>query len=433
MPDFIVGDRSILKHDDHPKDPLLETRSGCLFLVLILGFIIPVLLLGVFIDAVQVLILGFFMDLDVLILVARPIATFVIFSQEMPLVGSCVVLPVPVVHDTGRAPVVLVVGPVAGTKSPSLLALFAALRTGTAAAAERAHRFRNLAKKNQKLDDLQYDYKALKDDYHYFKGYSQEVDAVLLEAKKKIRSYKNKIKSLKETIGAALSGSEGEEEKEEEFKPKVQKEKEEREAQEEEEKKRKEGKKPPKPLETEDQEEKPASSQGDNPDVAEFTQLGYVWEFNKKTQEYCAAREGKKGSERIKGAPVKGRLLWNKVTDCFRKYGVWFVDGKKLDEYLQNKENEKIGEEVQCRLNSKGRSNDNTGSKGKGPSWDDSHYEGWWYNEQWNTDDSGWYENANPQNPGYWQTPEEWSQQQQWEQWTPKGKGKGKKSKNWTQ
>ncbi|CAE7248776.1 kptA [Symbiodinium sp. CCMP2592] len=235
---------------------------------------------------------------------------------------------------------------------------------------------------NQKLDDLQYDYKSLKDDYQYFKSYSKEVDALLLAAKDKIVKYKKKVKSLKETIGDDATV---------------------------------------------------------DPEIAEFTQLGYVWEFNKKTQEYRVKCEDKKGSQRIKNAPVKGRLLWNKVTECYRKHNVWFVDGRELDKYLEGKENEKIEEEVQRRIGMKGK-NDNTGTKGKGPSWDDGQNDSWWYGEQWNnenwntTDDgSGWCENANPHNKGYWQTPEEWAQQNQWDQWTPKGKSKGKKSKNWTQ
>ncbi|CAE7784066.1 GIP [Symbiodinium sp. CCMP2592] len=259
--------------------------------------------------------------------------------------------------------------------------------------------------RNQKLDDLQYDYKSLK----------EEVDALLLAAKDKIVKYKKKVKSLKETIGAALSGSEGEEETEEAYKTKAEEEKEKAEAKAKEEEKKK-GKKP-KQVETEDPEEKPSSNQGDENtfdpnDIAEFTQLGYVWEFNKKTQEYRAKCEDKKGAPRIKNAPVKGRLLWNKVTECYRRHNVWFTDGKELDKFLETKENEKIEEE-----------ND-----------------GWWYNDQWNnenwntTDDgSNWYENTNPQNKGYWQTPEEWAQQNQWEQWTPKGKSKVKKSKNWVQ
>ncbi|CAE6952281.1 GIP [Symbiodinium sp. CCMP2592] len=245
--------------------------------------------------------------------------------------------------------------------------------------------------RNQKLDDLQYDYKSLKDDYQYFKGYSQEVDALLLAAKDKIVKYKKKVKSLKETISAALSGSEGDE------------------------------------------------ATVDPNDIAEFTQLGYVWEFNKKTQEYRAKCEDKKGSTRIKNAPVKGRLLWNKVTECYRRHNMWFTDGKELDKFLETKENEKIEEEVQRRIGMKGKS-DNTGTKGKGPSWDDGHNDGWWYNDQWNNenwntndDGSNWYENGNPNNKGYWQSPEEWAQQNQWDQWTPKGKGKGKKSKNWVQ
>ncbi|CAE7245208.1 GIP [Symbiodinium sp. CCMP2592] len=254
--------------------------------------------------------------------------------------------------------------------------------------------------RNQKLDDLQYDYKSLKD---------------------KIVKYKKKVKSLKETIGAALSGSEGEEETEEAYKSKAEEEKERKEAQAKEEEKKK-GKRP-KQVETEDQEEKPSSNQGDETtvdpnDIAEFTQLGYVWEFNKKTQEYRAKCE---------------------VTECYRKHNIWFTDGKELDKFLETKENEKIEEEVQRRIGVKGK-NDNTGSKGKGPSWDDGQNDGWWYNDQWNNenwntndDGSNWYENANPNNKGYWQSPEEWAQQNQWDQWTPKGKGKGKKSKNWVQ
>ncbi|CAE7197782.1 GIP [Symbiodinium sp. CCMP2592] len=296
--------------------------------------------------------------------------------------------------------------------------------------------------RNQKLDDLQYDYKSLKDDYQYFKSYSKEVDALLLAAKDKIVKYKKKVKSLKETIGAALSGSEGEEETEEAYKTKAEEETEKAEAKAKEEEQKK-GKRP-KQVETEDQEEKPSSNQGDENtfdpnDIAEFTQLGYVWEFNKKTQEYRAKCEDKKGAPRIKNAPVKGRLLWNKVTECYRRHNVWFTDGKELDKFFETKENEKIEEEVQRRIGMKGK-NDNTGTKGKGPSWDDGQNDSWWYNEQWNnenwntTDDgSNWYENANPHNKGYWQSPEEWAQQNQWDQWTPKGKSKGKKSKNWTQ
>ncbi|CAE7812845.1 unnamed protein product [Symbiodinium sp. CCMP2592] len=301
---------------------------------------------------------------------------------------------------------------------------------------------RELKEPEARRPPVQYDYKSLKDDYQYFKGYSQEVDALLLAAKDKIVKYKKKVKSLKETIGAALSGSEGEEETEEAYKTKAEEEKEKAEAKAKEEEKKK-GKRP-KQVETEDQEEKPSSSQGeentfDPNDIAEFTQLGYVWEFNKKTQEYRAKCEDKKGAPRIKNAPVKGRLLWNKVTECYRRHNVWFTDGKELDKFLETKENEKIEEEVQRRIGMKGKS-DNTGTKGKGPSWDDGQNDGWWYNDQWNNenwntndDGSNWYENANPNNKGYWQSPEEWAQQNQWDQWTPKGKGKGKKSKNWVQ
>ena len=136
--------------------------------------------------------------------------------------------------------------------------------------------------RNQKLDDLQYDYDALKEDLQYYKGYSQEADATLLEAKEKLRQQKKKIQSLKETMGVALSGSEGEAEEEEVFQKVFNKGVEEEEEEKEESKEeKKESTRKPKPLETEE-EEKPPSSQGENPEVNEFTQLGYVWEFNRE-------------------------------------------------------------------------------------------------------------------------------------------------------
>ena len=148
----------------------------------------------------------------------------------------------------------------------------------------------------------------------------------------------------------SFSGSEGEPEEEEEVFQKVfDKGVEEEEAEEKREGKKESTRKPKTVKTDEEEEEKAPSSQGD-PDVNEFTQLGYVWEFNKKTQEYRAARLDKKGSERIKGAPIKGRLLWQKVTDCYRKHGVWFSEGKELDEYLTKKDNERIDEEVNRRL-----------------------------------------------------------------------------------
>ena len=117
-------------------------------------------------------------------------------------------------------------------------------------------------------------------------------------------------------------------------------------------------------------------------------------------------------------------MLWNKVTDCFRKYGVWFSDGKDLDEYLAKKDNERIDEEVNRRLEEQGKGKDkSSGSKGKG--WENS--DSWW-----NSDDSCWYENTGYENT-WWE-----AQEDQWQQphWTPKGKksGKDKKGKaKWTQ
>ena len=94
----------------------------------------------------------------------------------------------------------------------------------------------------------------------YYKGYSQEADATLLEAKEKLRQQKKKIQSLKETMGVALSGSEGEAEEEvfqKVFNEGVEEEEEEKEESKEE---KKEAARKPKPLETEEEEEEKAPS-----------------------------------------------------------------------------------------------------------------------------------------------------------------------------
>ena len=117
--------------------------------------------------------------------------------------------------------------------------------------------------KEPEFDDLQYDHDALKEDLQYYKGYSQEADATLLEAKEKLRQQKKKIQSLKETMGVALSGSEGEAEEEEEVFQKVFNEgvEEEEEEKEESKEEKKEAARKPKPLETEEEEEKAPSHQ----------------------------------------------------------------------------------------------------------------------------------------------------------------------------
>ena len=74
----------------------------------------------------------------------------------------------------------------------------------------------------------------------------------MLEAKEKLRKQKKKIQSLKETMGVALSGSEGEAEEEEVFQKVFNKgvEEEEEEEKEESKEEKKEAARKPKPLET---------------------------------------------------------------------------------------------------------------------------------------------------------------------------------------
>ncbi len=108
------------------------------------------------------------------------------------------------------------------------------------------------------------------------------------------------------------------------------------------------------------------------------------------------------------------------MTDCYRKHGVWFSDGKDLDEYLTKKDNERIDEEVNRRLEEQQAKGKDKGPGSKGKGWENS--DSWWNNDENTGYDNHWWEAQEEQ----WQPP----------QWTPKGKksGKDKKGKaKWTQ
>ena len=278
----------------------------------------------------------------------------------------------------------------------------------------------------QKLDDLEYDYKYIKDDMVYWKDYSREVDQAMVNAKEKIRRQRKKIKDLKETMGLTLSGSEGEADEPENppaEDPPTEESKPAEVQQEAEEKKevKPAAKKRPKNIES-------PGTVDENPDVNEFVCLGWVWEFNKKTQEYRAAREDKKGSQRINNAPIKGRQLWNKVCETYRNHGVWFSDGGDMDAYLQSKDNQRIEEEVNRRLGEKG-SQGNKGGKNKGG---DNKGKGHQQSENWNDDGSWWWSQDDSWNysDAGWNESNWYNDDQQWnQQWTPKGKSKGKGGK----
>ena len=223
-------------------------------------------------------------------------------------------------------------------------------------------------------------------------------------------------------MGLTLSGSEGEAEEEQENPPAEESRPAEVQQEAEEKKEVKPAaKKRPKNIES-------PGTVDENPDVNEFVCLGWVWEFNKKTQEYRAAREDKKGSQRINNAPIKGRQLWNKVCETYRNHGVWFSDGGDVDSYLQSKENQRIEEEVNRRLGEKG-SQGNKGGKNKGG---DNKGKGHQQSENWNDDGSWWWSQDDSwnYNDGSWNESNWYNDDQQWnQQWTPKGKSKGKGGK----
>ncbi|CAE7946879.1 GIP, partial [Symbiodinium sp. KB8] len=181
----------------------------------------------------------------------------------------------------------------------------------------------------QKFDDLKLDYNALKDDLNYYKKHAQDADSTLTNARLKLEDRRQKIRQLKETMGIALTESEKEDvppEEKPEAKP--------AEEPEQQPKNKKRGKR----GETDKHEEAPKEEAGETPkeesqaqrsqgmetknkdtDIVEFTNLGYVWMFNKGTQKYKAKRQDKKGSDLIANAPVKGRELWNKVTEVYKE------------------------------------------------------------------------------------------------------------------
>ena len=137
--------------------------------------------------------------------------------------------------------------------------------------------------RNQKLDDLEYNYKSLKDDAAYFKEYSQELDKAMVEAKEKLRKQKEKIQKLKETLGATLSGSEGQLDEEQEepaaspqCKPAEVPAEVPEEVQEPEEKKEKKPRGAPR-KKPENLDSPSTHEDKNDPDVTEFATLGYIY------------------------------------------------------------------------------------------------------------------------------------------------------------
>ncbi|OLP88290.1 Copia protein [Symbiodinium microadriaticum] len=223
---------------------------------------------------------------------------------------------------------------------------------------EFAKKYIDEAKKDLQFDDLKLDYNALKDDLKYYKDYVRDADATLVKARLKLEDRRQKIRQLKETMGIALTESEKEDVPPEE---QAQEKKEEKPAEETKQPKKKKGKR----GEKEKQEEAPKEESGEtqegenrnqgtpdfeaknkNTDIVEFTSLGYVWMFNRGTQEYKAKRTDRKGSSATENYSVKGRDLWNRVTEVYKKYNIWLNSADEVDQYLEKKEQEKIEKAV---------------------------------------------------------------------------------------
>ena len=228
--------------------------------------------------------------------------------------------------------------------------------------------------KDRAIGDLEIGCKETMTDFEYQRDYSKELELEIIKFKKKIDNKKNQMKMLQESLGVCLNESEHEKGAQPEEETESEEEKEE--------------------AKTE-QEESSGPKEAPNSDVVEFTQIGYVWQINKKTQEYRAARHDKNGSPPIKGAPVEGRDEWNRVKDVYRRYNVWFTTGKEANQFLEEKDQEKINEEVQKRIGEKGywydENNKGKGKKGKGqyPGKKGKGYNQY-YDQSYDYDDS-WY------------------------------------------
>ena len=144
--------------------------------------------------------------------------------------------------------------------------------------------------------------------------------------------------------------------------------------------------------EEENETEKPTGP-GRSSVIAEFTHLGYIWHFNKKTQQYRAAREDKKGAPEFKNTPVKGRETWNAVVDIYKKHSVWLNNAKEVERWQEEQDQKRVEKLVHERLqqeqfqyNQKGKGKKPT-NPGKGWGWQQDQS---WSNQQWQ--EAGWYD-----------------------------------------
>ncbi|CAE7226103.1 GIP [Symbiodinium sp. CCMP2592] len=229
----------------------------------------------------------------------------------------------------------------------------------------------------------------------YYKDYSQEADKVNVDLKES--DYDEEDQDLQDQQGQEKQP------KKEEVKPK-------------------EGK-----SERKSDPQQEQSSQGKGvykpEDITEFTELGFVWHYNKKTQEYRVHRTDQKGSKPMNNTPVKGKKLWQKVCEVYRTCHVWFSDADEMEQYLKKKEDDRIRETVEQQVQERlDQERQEQQSKGKDPyaakGWDSWSWDAGWANDAWNWD-SQWED----------------SQWQDW-QWQGKGKSKDKKGKgppSWTQ
>ena len=156
--------------------------------------------------------------------------------------------------------------------------------------------------------------------------------------------------------------------------------------------------------EDENENEKP-SGPGRNPFIAEFTNLGYVWHFNKKTQQYRAAREDKKGAPELKNTPVKGRETWNAVVDIYKKHSVWLNNEKEVERWQEEQDQKRVEKLVQERLQ---QEQSQYGKKGKAKKASPGKGWGWQQDQSWN--DQQWQEGWYDQYGNYHET---WFQQTQ--------------------
>ena len=165
----------------------------------------------------------------------------------------------------------------------------------------------DIREKDRKLGDLEMGCKETMSDFEYYRDYSKTLKLKVTDLAQKLSNKKSQIRSqikkLKESIGVGLNDSD----REDEFLGKAPQEV----SQSEEEKEEEE-------EEQTAEEASPGHKEKLRPDIVEFTQLGYVWQLNKREHPQKAETIGAE-SQTSAGSTAFGSPLVKRPTSSLRR------------------------------------------------------------------------------------------------------------------